>query len=161
VTEVRSAATPWTFVDASELPIPADGASAVRMIRNAVSPPPAPLAVSAPVRYRQSALSELLGKQGATALVHPALLLYFPCARQPALRGGIIDAPKYIVWYGDTYEPLLFAAASPFLGVRDVFPVQRLPSIGGTGPRASMTVYRIDQSVRGAEKLAPDAHDAG
>ena len=122
VAGIVSAATPWTFVGASELPKPAAGANAVRIVRNATNPPQAPLAVTAPVRYRQASLSGLLTEQGATALIHPALLLYFPCARQPALRAGIVDAPNYIVWYGDTYQPLLFAAASPFVGVRDVFP---------------------------------------
>ena len=136
VAGIVSAATPWTFVGASELPKPAAGANAVRIVRNATNPPQAPLAVTAPVRYRQASLSGLLTEQGATALIHPALLLYFPCARQPALRAGIVDAPNYIVWYGDTYQPLLFAAASPFAGVRDVFPVQRLPSSDGTSSRA-------------------------
>ena len=159
VTGIVSAATPWTFVDASELPKPVAGANAVRIVRNATNPPQAPLAVTAPVRYRQASLSGLLAQQGATALIHPALLPYFPCARQPALRAGIVDAPNYIVWYGDTYQPLLFAAASPFVGVRDVFPVQRLPSSDGTSSLERMTVYKIDQRIPGAEKLAPDLHD--
>jgi arabinosyltransferase C len=155
---IVSAATPWTFVAASELPAPAAGANAVRIVRNATSPPQAPLAVTAPVSYREAPFSRLLREPGATALIHPALLLYFPCARQPALRAGLVDAPDYIVWYGDTYEPLLFAAASPFLGVRDVYPIQRLPASGGTGARASMTVYEVDQSIPGGVKLAPDVH---
>ena len=160
VTGVTSAATPWTFLDASELPMPAAGASAVRIVRNPTSPPPAPLAVTAPVRYRQAPLSDLLSEDGATALIHPALFLYFPCARQPALQGGIVDASRYFVWYGDnTYAPLLFATASPFLGVPDLFPVGRLPSIGGADGRAGMRVYEIDPNIGGAERLAPDAHD--
>jgi hypothetical protein len=160
VTEVASAATPWTFVDASELPMPATRASAVRIVWNATNPPQAPLAVTAPVRYRQARLSDLLRQHGATTLVHPALLLYFPCARQPVLRGGIVEAPNYIIWFGDTYEPLLFAAASPFLGMRDVFPVQRLPFSGAASSRAAMSVYRIDKSSPGAEQLAPEAHES-
>ena len=54
VGRIVSAATTLDVRRASELPKPAAGANAVRIVRNATNPPQAPLAVTAPVRYRQA-----------------------------------------------------------------------------------------------------------
>ena len=56
--------------------------------------------------------------QDSTTLVHPNLLLYLPCARQPLLADGVVDVPRYFVWFDDAFQPHPYEDTSPFRGSR-------------------------------------------
>ena len=154
--EPRVATTPWTFVAASELPAPDSRANVVRIATPRSTIPRAPVAVTAPVTYSTERLSGLLGDQSADALVHPSLLLYFPCAGQPRLAEGVVEAPRYFVWFDHGFQPHPYEATSPFLGIHDLYPVQRVPLTDGTNPPPEVVVYEIDRRIPGAVMAAPD-----
>jgi cell wall arabinan synthesis protein len=154
--EPRVETSPWTFVAASELPPPHPLAEVVRVALPASAAPSAPVAVTAPVTYRTETLSRLISDPDARTLVHPALLLYVPCARQPKLADGVVEVPRYFVWFDHPYQPHPFEPTSPFLGVHDLYPVQRLPLTDGTNPPAGVVVYEVDPRLPDAERLAAD-----
>ena len=151
--EPRVASAPWTFVAASELPSPPAEANAVRIRLRASDVPPASFAVSAPVSYRSGRLSTVLRQRETTSLIHPSLLLYFPCARQANIVAGVAEAPTLFVWFDHPFQPHPFEPTSPFLGVRDLYSVQRLPLTDGPNPPAGVVVYDIDDRVPGALRV--------
>ena len=155
--EPRVETSPWTFVAASELPAPHPNADVVRLSVPQTAAPQAPVAVTAPVAYRTETLSRLLAAPGASTLIHPALLLYFPCARQPKLADGVVAVPRYFVWFDHPFQPHPFEPTSPFLGVRDLYPVQRVPLTDGTNPPSGVVVYEVDPRVSDAERVPPMA----
>jgi hypothetical protein len=154
----RVETVPWTFVAASELPAPHPQADAVRIAAPPSVTPRAPVAVTAPVTYQTERLSRLLGDRIGAALIHPALFLYFPCARQPTLAKGIVEVPRYFVWFDHPFKPDPYEPTSPFLGVHDLYPVERLPLTDGPDPPAGVVVYDIDPQIPGAEVLSPDSY---
>jgi hypothetical protein len=157
----RIETSPWTFIAASELPSPHPDAEVVRIVVTPSTAPRAPVAVTAPVTYATTRLSGLLGAPAARTLVHPNLLLYLPCATQPRLADGRVEVPGYFVWFDHPYEPHPFEAASPFLGVHDLYPVQRLPLTDGSNPPPGVVVYGIDRRIRGGELVPPTSHTHG
>ena len=159
--EPRVETSPWTFVAASELPPPHPLADVVRVALPLSAASGASVAVTAPVTYRTETLSRLISDPDARTLVHPALLLYFPCARQPRLADGMVEVPRYFVWFDHPYQPHPFEETSPFLGVRDLYPVQRLPLTDGANPPAGVVVYEVDPRITDSERLAPDADADG
>jgi hypothetical protein len=157
----RIETSPWTFIAASELPAPHPDAEVVRIVVTPSTAPRAPVAVTAPVTYATTRLAGLLGAPAARTLVHPNLLLYLPCATQPQLADGRVDVPAYFVWFDHPYQPHPFEAASPFLGVHDLYPVQRLPLTDGPNPPPGVVVYGIDRRIRGGELVPPTSHTHG
>ena len=82
------------------------------------------------------------------SLIHPDLLLYFPCARQPALADGAVEVPQYFVWFDHPDSSRIrIEPTSPFLGVHDLYPVQRLPLTDGTNPPAGVVVYEVERAI--------------
>ena len=151
---------PWTFVAASELPPPHPLAELVRIATPQSTVPGAPIAVSAPVTYATGRLSRLIREEART-LIHPNLMLYVPCARQPRLADGIVEPPRYFVWFDDPFQPLPFEATSPFLGVHDLYSVQRLPLTDGLNPPLGVVVYEVEQRIPGADIVPPEADTHG
>ena len=117
--------------------------------------PRGPVGVTAPVTYRTERLAPLLREGDATSLINPNLFHDPPCATQPTLAAGVVEAPSYVVWFDHPFQP--DQATSPFRGVGDLFPVQRLPLADGPNPPAGVEVYEIDRRIRGAERVAPDS----
>ena len=149
--------SPWTFVAASELPAPRPGRERRPDRYAPVWIPRAPVAVTGPVTYRTERLARLLGDRAAGSLIHPNLLLYFPCASQPRLAEGIVEVPRYFVWFDHPFQPHPFEPTSPFLGVHDLYAVQRLPLTDGTDPPPGVVVYEVDRRIPGAVEAAPDS----
>ena len=63
------------------------------------------------------------------------------------------------MWFDHPYQPHPYEPGSPFLGVHDLYPVQRLPLTDGTNPPAGVVVYEIERRITGAETVAPDSED--
>ena len=154
----RIETTPWTFVAASELPVPAPGANVVRITTTPSTVPRAPLAVTAPVAYGAAPLSHLLGGHEGSALIHPALFLYFPCARQPTLAGGVVEVPRYFVWFDNGFQPHPYEPTSPFLGVHDLYAVQRVPLTDGPNPPAGVVSSRSNGGSLAGKCSRPNPH---
>ena len=155
----RIASAPWTFVAASELPRPDPRATVVRLAVPQAGAPGAPIGVTAPVTYRTERLADALEEQSSPTLVHPTLVLYFPCARQPALRSGAVEVPRYFVWFDQPFQPHPYEATSPFAGVHDLFAVQRVPLADSARPPAGVVVYEVDRRVPGGAVAAPDSSE--
>jgi len=153
----RIETTPWTFVAASELPVPAPGADVVRMTTTPSTVPRAPLAVTAPVDYEAAPLSHLLAGPEASVLIHPALFLYFPCARQPTLADGVVEVPRYFLWFDNGFQPHPYEPTSPFLGVHDLYSVQRVPLTDGLNPPSGVVLYEIERQIAGGKVLSPES----
>jgi hypothetical protein len=157
----RIETSPWTFLAASELPSPHPDAEVVRIAVPLATPPRAPVAVTAPVTYATTTLSNLTRRTQARTLVHPNLLLYLPCATQPRLADGRVEVPADFVWFDNPYFPQPFEATSPFLGIHDLYAVQRLPLTDGPNPPPGVVVYGIDRRIRGGELVPPTSHTHG
>ena len=112
--------------------------------------------MTSPVVYENVQLAHLLEEQGATALVHPNLLPYFPCAEQPRLAEGVVDVPRYMVWFDHPYQPHPYEPSSPFLGIRDLFSVQRLPLTDGSNPPPGVVVYEVERPASGTIEAPPE-----
>ena len=117
--------------------------------------------MTAPVTYAETRPSDLFDAPGARTLVHPNLLLYLPCATQPRLEDGRVEVPDYFVWFDHPYQPHPFEATSPFLGVRDMYSVQRLPLTDGPSPPPGVVVYGLDRRIRGGELAPPTSRADG
>jgi len=154
VAEVRPDVVTWRFLSAPELPPREQGASAVRFaLRSGIAPGSA-LAVTAPVTYTSEHLSLRLAEASALPLVLPNMLMYVPCARQPRLDDGVVEAPSEIVAF--LYAWPVGLGASPFSGLFDLYRLQRLPLADGTGlPRGSV-LYDVDRRIPGATQATPD-----
>ena len=110
--------------------------------------------------YDTEQLSRVVGAQDST-LVHPNLLLYLPCARPPLLANGVVEVPRYFVWFDDAFQPHPYEDTSPFLGIEDLYPVQRLPLTDGVDPPAGVVVDEVERRVAGAIAVAPASKTQG
>jgi arabinosyltransferase C len=100
-------------------------------------------------------LSDLLRPESVRALAAPEVLPYFPCVRQPLLRGGVAEAPDLVL--STPYEriPFLFGT-SPFVPVLDLYRFERLRVVGPFRPD-DLELFAIKRSVPGARELAADS----
>jgi hypothetical protein len=112
----------WGFVAAGELPAPPAGANTVRVsVRSARGA----VAVTAPVAYESEPLARRLEPSSVRAFSVPDLLMYFPCIRQPRIRGGIVAVPQHLVTPHDTTSWLETWESSPFRPLLDLYPLER------------------------------------
>src|SRR5207247_4024213 len=72
-------------------------ANAVRIALRGSGMSGAAVAVTAPVTYTNETLARALERSRSSTLTNPFVLPYFPCAREPRLSGGIVEAPSAIV----------------------------------------------------------------
>jgi hypothetical protein len=151
-------AMPWRFLLSSELPRAPSEADAVRVVfENRISRGSA-VGVSAPVTYAGETLTEQLGDRASASLVHPILRTYFPCARQPVIRDGVAEAPDLIVTRTDTPNPAIsFSPASPFMGLLDLYTLQRLSLADSDNPPDGSIAFSVDKRIDGAIEAPPDA----
>jgi hypothetical protein len=100
-------------------------------------------------------LADLLEQDATRAFIAPDVYPYFPCARQPGVHGGIVDAPDYVV-RSSIYRKTFLYNTSPFHGVRDLYRLERLALVGGFAPR-QLAVFAVDKEVPGSTELATDS----
>jgi hypothetical protein len=101
-------------------------------------------------------LADLLEEDATRAFIAPDVYPYFPCARQPRLRGGVAEAPDYVLktsWYATL--PLLYQT-SPFLGLLDLYRLERLDLVGPYTP-GELEIFAVDKAIPGTIELAPDS----
>jgi hypothetical protein len=147
---------PWVFLTASELPEPPPTADSVRfVVPNEASPRGSYVGVSAPVVYDTTALSQRL-ERGAS-LVHPTTHTYFPCARQPEIRNGVVEVPEHIVGDTDQNNPVLVVGTvGPFVGVLDLYRLNRLSLADSANPPDTRIAYSVDKWIPGAVEAPAD-----
>jgi Mycobacterial cell wall arabinan synthesis protein/EmbC C-terminal domain len=149
-----SGSTPWRFLAARELPPPPRGATVVRTVLRTDVAPSAAVAVTAPVTYPTEAIARGMSRDDARSLVLPNLLTYFPCTQLPLLKAGIVEAPRYVLAQDNEFSPLRYQLTSPFVGILDLYELQRLPPAESTNPPENVLAFEVDQRIEGA-KVAP------
>jgi hypothetical protein len=150
----ESPVTRWRLLAASDLPPKPDGATHVRVVADDRDPDPAAwIGVSAPVSYVPTSLGGLARRTRAT-LVHPALNLYLPCARQPRLANGRVDQPGLLVLKGDSRFPI-GTDSSPFGDLDTTARLIELPLDDSPNPIDGVQVYAVDWTVRPRERVLP------
>jgi hypothetical protein len=110
--------------------------------------------ITAPVTFRTETLGRRVAAPART-LVHPNLVLYFPCVKQPVLKGGAVEVPDYMIWFDHWYQPYPNEESSPFLGVRDSFDVRRLTLDGPNAPER-VVVFEVVLDEAGVAVALPE-----
>jgi Mycobacterial cell wall arabinan synthesis protein len=152
-----SEVVPWRLVTTDELPAQPQAADSFRVALRRELPPGPALAVTAPVTYNTASLSGRLGTAQARTLVLPNVLTYFPCAQLPVLASGAVEVPQHVVTTLDGAWVLEDRETSPFRGVLDLYPLQRLPVADSSdAPRDVVAVYAVDRHVPGAMQALPE-----
>jgi hypothetical protein len=116
------------------------------------------VATTGPIAYEDETLTRALEGAGARALVSPALLTYVPCAHQPSLHDGVADAPAFLVSAVQFSDLPVGYATSPFLGLSDLYEIERISIADSEEPPADVGVYRLRPTTRG-EVLPPTISD--
>jgi hypothetical protein len=151
-----SANAPWRFFAAGELP-PADGdATAVRVTLRTGVAPGSVIAVTSPVTYSNELLAPALKRTGSRSLVYPEVLPYIPCADLPTLHDGVVDVPdRIVISTPNPVPPLRYDVTSPFLGLLDLYDVERVPVADTMPPLERLQVYAVDRRIPGAMLAQP------
>jgi len=153
IVDVRADIETWRFFSAPELPSPGEGATAVRVVLRS-SVPGSTLAITAPVAYASERLVRRLDGAGSLSLVLPNMLMYVPCARQPRLSDGAVEAPGQIVAFLGSWPVRL--TTSPFNGLPDLYRLRRLPLADAKGTPRGAILYDVDRRIPGALTAPPD-----
>ncbi len=82
--------------------------------------------VTTPVTFATKPLVEELRPEKSRSLVLPPIVPYLPCVRLPRLGNGVVEVPSHIVSANIEFTPL-GNATSPFVGLFDLYPIERLP----------------------------------
>ena len=149
VTEVMSDTAAWHFFGPAELPDPPAGAETMRIVLTPGADPGPAVAVTAPVAFSENPLVDELRPERGRTLVLPAALMYLPCIELPHLANGVVEVPRHIVSANIEFTPL-GNATSPFVGLFDLYPIERVPWADLDNPPAEITVYRVDPRIPGA-----------
>jgi hypothetical protein len=103
--------------------------------------------ITSPTTSVEMPLSRVLARTGTRSLVSPFLFEAMPCAKLPSLAYGVATPPKVMVEYDP--GPPLTAPTSPFVGLSEVFDVDRLP-VSSPVDRGALFVYRVRPDPRDA-----------
>jgi hypothetical protein len=152
--DVLSDRAAWHFFTAGELPSREPGASLVRVDLISTSVPSAAVAVTAPVTYASKPLAQQLNPAGSRTLLLSPTVTYFPCVKQPRMTNGIVEVPDNLVTLRDAAGMPVAYGTSPFVGLLDLYPFERLPWDDETNPPVDLTAFKIDRRIPGA-KVAP------
>ena len=98
-------------------------------------------------------LARLVERKATRVLTSPALLPYFPCARQPGLKGGVAQPPDLLLLTYFDGAPFVYGA-SPFDRVLDLYRVRPLRIVGTYKPK-ELRVYGVEKTIPGAVVLPP------
>ena len=154
IAETRPDLVTWRFLSSQELPSPEQGAGAVRFVLPSGVALGSALAVTAPVTYANERLARRMAGTSASSLVLPNMLMYVPCAHQPRLDDGVVEAPRQIVAF--LYSWPVGLPTSPFSGLPDLYPLQRLPLADAKGTPRGAVLYDVDRRIPGALTAPPD-----
>jgi hypothetical protein len=99
-------------------------------------------------------LARRLQGDSSASFVHPELRMYFPCIRQPRFRDGVVEVPNAVVAPFDSTSWLPNWAGSPFRGLVDLYPLERLSLAGSRHPPRDVAVFGVERGIPGAA-LAP------
>lgn len=152
---------PWRFIAGGELPARNRRANAMRITLHSGVAPGTTIAVTAPVTYATENLVRRLDDSGSASLVLPNLVTYFPCARLPLLRNGIAEVPRQIVVLRNSVSPVRYGATSPFAGVLDLYPLERVTMADSSNPPEEFVVLGVDRRIPGAKVAPPIATTLG
>jgi len=145
---------PWRFFAAGDLPAPAPGATLVRVTFRTDVLPGSAVAVTAPVTYVNRRLAPEMSRAGSRTLVYPELLPYFPCTQLPVLRDGVVEVPQQVVTTDNGFSVLSGDVSSPFLGLLDLYELERVPLADTKNQPRSVLVFGVNRLIPGIE-LAP------
>jgi hypothetical protein len=151
---------PWLFLPASELPQLPANADVVRIVVDGpTAAPGAVVGVSAPVTYDATRLSDRLDSATST-LIHPTTFTYFPCARQPAVGNGVVEAPSQVIVTDAnplTNPVLPGGRIGPYVGILDLYRLDRLALTDSANPPPDTVAYGVDTRIPGGLEARPDA----
>jgi Mycobacterial cell wall arabinan synthesis protein/Arabinosyltransferase concanavalin like domain len=134
---------------------PPPGTSRIRIIAVDASPSPSAwLAFSAPRRVRYTPLGTVLAQRNISTLIGPEFRLYFPCATNPPIIGGVTRPPDYD--FVGPAGPEGLGPMSPMAGTFDLFALQQLliRTSNGTDIRDFFAIERIVKGL-GLGTLTP------
>ena len=154
-------ALPWRLALASELPQAPTNADAVRVVFEDRISRGSAVGVSAPVTYTSETLDGRLGDSASTSLVHPTVLPYFPCVRQPAIRNGVAQVPDRILSQPGLPNPaVVIGDLSPFMGLVSLYSLERLSLADSANPPTGSLLFNVDKRLQGAIEARPDSATA-
>jgi hypothetical protein len=146
-------------------------ANAVRVVLRGQGTLGNAVAVTTPVTYQTDLLTRALDQAGTPVLTNPYVQMFFPCLRQPRLRGGTVAVPAALVAPSASLDPLTGRVGGIFNGLLDLYPLVRLPlvdpqrrpfqsAIGSHGLPGGLALYEVDTRIPGAE-IAPPSSTSG
>ncbi|MFL6241871.1 MAG: arabinosyltransferase domain-containing protein, partial [Acidimicrobiia bacterium] len=104
---------------------PPRGITRIRIIAvDANASPGGWLAFSAPRRVRYTPLGAVIARRHVTTLIGPEFRLYFPCATNPPIIGGVTRPPEYD--FVGPAGPEGLGPTSPMAGTFDLYATQQL-----------------------------------
>jgi len=92
---------------------------------------------------------------GATTLVLPELVTYFPCATTPRLDDGVVGVPQIIVSSFEGTTWLSSWETSPFEGLIDLYPLEGLAVTDSEDQRLELALLEVDRPIPGTRLLPP------
>ena len=131
------------------------GTSRIRIIAvDASASPSAWLAFSAPRRVRYTPLGTVLAQRHISTLIGPEFRLYFPCATNPPIIGGVTRPPDYD--FVGPAGPEGLGPMSPMAGTFDLYALQQLltRTSNGTDIRDLFAIHHLDKGL-GLGRLTP------
>ena len=100
---------------------------------------------------RTEPLAARLDRDGSATLILPPLVTYFPCARLPELRDGVVEVPDTLVSHPNELSPIRYPLTSPFVGLLDVYRLRELPlSVEENDVPEGVVVYDVEERLPGA-----------
>jgi hypothetical protein len=87
-----------------------------------------------------------MAERSTRTLVAPELAAFFPCARSPAVHGGVVEIPDLVVSWLAPWP--LYGADRPFAAVTDLYS----PRAVANGPQA-VEVYSVDARIPGFARV--------
>lgn len=155
VEEVYSDTSAQHFFGPSEVPRPHPQANVIRVVRVEGAELDGSPLVAAPVTFAAKPLVEELRPEESRSLVLPPIVPYLPCVRLPRLGNGVVEVPSHIVSANIEFTPL-GNATSPFVGLFDLYRIERLPWTDADRAPDEITVFRVDQELPGAALAPPE-----
>jgi hypothetical protein len=110
--------------------------------------------VANPVTYANQRLSRRLA-EASPVLVLPDLVTFVHCARQPPLEDGVVGVPRFILTPFEGTSWLSSWETSPFEGLLDIYPPERMSVADSPDRPAELAVLEVDARIPGAEIAPP------
>jgi hypothetical protein len=108
--------------------------------------------VANPVTYANQPLSRRLA-EASPVLVLPDFVTFVPCARQPSLEDGMVGVPRFILTPFEGTSWLSSWETSPFEGLLDIYPPERVSGADSPDRRPSSQFWRWTRGSRAPRSL--------